>query len=400
MPHTLITFVALVLAVLGCDGAREGELALSPPTLQAVLREPDAFVKARGLGTLLPTLGPEAVSEVRLAIESPEFGIGASETELLTRWWAMHEPEEATQWAFFRSPRGYRVAAIAVAVETWAATDAEAVAAFLRDTNSLPRSHQGPELEAAQIALVRGWFDSTDSSLVEYIRDLGIGIEQQRALGVLARKMFHRDGAAALTRWAESLPDDPKSFKLAAFRQIALVLAGANPGAAVAWCASHCDGPFGSNVRMMIATSWAARDGLAAMAWLSTQSRGAEADLAVRAGFGSWLRADREAALRWMASRGLQGVEPWLQQAIVLYANALSREDPAEAVRWASLIEEDAERELAWTRIARRWLSRDESAAEAWLGQSLLGEEARDKARKLPARQTNRKPDRDPEARP
>ena len=139
-------------------------------------------------------------------------------------------------------------------------------------------------------------------------------------------------------------------------------LAQADPAAAVAWCAAHCEGPFGSNVRKLVAARWAARDGPAALTWLATAPANTERELAVRDAFLTWLRRDREAALGWMGTRGREGVAPWLRPALDLYAVAISRESGAEALTWAALIEDEARRETAFVAIARRWRANDESA--------------------------------------
>jgi hypothetical protein len=233
----------------------------------------------------------------------------------------------------------------------------------------------------AQIALVRGWYQSGRPGLEDYIRDLGQSFEQQRALGALARIRVRLDGPEAVMRWAESLPDEPKHFKLAAFRRVGSALAEADLDAARRWCDAQCDGPFGSNVRMRIASHWVGDDGPAAMEWLSTQTPGPETDFAVRIAFRTWVWEDREAALRWTAAKGREGLEPWLKPALVVYVRSLAEDDPAEAARWATLIEDDEEREFALIDLARRWREQDEDEAEAWLRQSPLSEEAREKAR-------------------
>ena len=73
--------------------------------------------------------------------------------------------------------------------------------------------------------------------------------------------------------------------------------------------------------------------------------------------------------------------EPWLRPLIGTYALQLAADSPAEAIPWAERVEYEAARELLLVRIARRWLSQDEEAAEAWLSQSPLSERAREEAR-------------------
>jgi hypothetical protein len=349
----------------------------SVDALVGVLRDPDAFSRARRLATLLPTLGPEVLPEVRAALEDTSLELWATEIELLVRFWATHEPAEATHWAYTWSSPGYGTAAIAVALEMWAREDPEAA---LQHARTHPGSKTGNMM--AQIVLVRGWYQSGRPGLEDYLSDLGEQtFEQQRALGTLARITIQRDGPEAVMRWAESLPDEPASFKLAAFRQVGTELAEADLDAARRWCDAHCDGPFGGNVRKRIATRWVVRDGPAAMEWLSTQTAGADRDFAVRIVFRGWVFLDREAAFRWMAPKGPDGLEPWLKPAVVIYTNFLAQDDAAGAAKWAPLIEDEEEREIAFIGLARRWREQDEAAAEAWLRQSPLSEEAREKAR-------------------
>jgi hypothetical protein len=349
-----------------------------------VLSEPDAFLRASRLANLLPTLGPDAVPTVAELVMDPSrvVGIGATETELLVRFWATYEPAAATRWALFRAPLGYRVAAVVPAIELWARADPEAAAqqvlvAGFKETIAS---------KAAQVAMVRGWLESDDpGGLVDHIRDLGVGFERQRALAAFARGTIQHDGPEAIMRWAESLPDEPKRFKLAAYRQVGSELAMLDLDAALRWCESHCEGPFGGSVRRLIATRWAAVDGLATLEWLSTAPSGLEREVAVRTAFNTWASSERAEAFSWLAAHGPDGFEPWLRPAVVEYAKLLSAESPPEALKWAELIEDDEEREFIMVWILRRWRGQDEGVAEEWLQQSALSEEAREKARS-PAR--------------
>lgn len=355
--------------------------AQEKPAVEAILEvllEPDDFARARRLSTLLPTLGSESVPEARRALESPAVDRRAVEIALLLRFWATHDPAGASDWALSRSPRGLRSSSLAVAIETWARADPNAALAWIRATP--PSTEIGSE--AIEVALIRGWFDSNHSGLEDYIRNLGPSFERQRALASLARRSIQRNGPGVLVSWAEALPDEPRRFKLAAFRQVASELAQrTDPAAAVAWCEAHCDGPFGSNVRKLVAMRWAARDGPAAFEWLATAPAGAERDRAVQDAFLAWLRTDREAALGWVEASSSEGIEPWLRPALDLYAVSISDERPIEALSWAAQINDDTRRETAFIAIARRWREQDPSAAEAWVEQSPLSEKARERVR-------------------
>ena len=123
-------------------------------------------------------------------------------------------------------------------------------------------------------------------------------------------------------------------------------------------------------------------DGAAALEWLSdTAPEGHDKNLAVRASFALWGQVDREATLAWMATRPTGEPEAWLQPVFPVYARLLSEDSPADAIEWAERIEGDEEREIVLTEVARAWRLRDEAAAEAWLLQSSLSEETREKVR-------------------
>jgi hypothetical protein len=134
-------------------------------------------------------------------------------------------------------------------------------------------------------------------------------------------------------------------------------------------------------LRGLIARNWVVDDGPAALAWLSSASEGYERDHAVRLTFAKWARTDREAALRWMASQTTGETEPWLQPIYPVYAKLLAADAPADAIEWAERIEGDAERETVLIMVARVWRHLDEAAAEDWLLESSLSEEAREKVR-------------------
>jgi hypothetical protein len=101
----------------------------------------------------------------------------------------------------------------------------------------------------------------------------------------------------------------------------------------------------------------------------------------VRLTFALWGRRDREAALGWMATQTTGEPEAWLRPIYPVYAKLLAADAPTEAIQWAERIEKAPERELVLIKVARVWRYLDEAAAEAWLLESSLSEEAREKVR-------------------
>jgi len=342
-----------------------------------VLRNPDAFARARTLATLLPTLGAEHVAAVKQIFSDTSLDLGPSEIELLVRFWASHEPEQATQWALEESPQGYRLAAVVPAFTIWAELDPHAAANAAEE----PAAQEPDVRDAVLIALVRGWYKADPVELAQYIHDLDMGFPRQRALSTFIRATIQAHGVDAATHWAESLPDDDAAYKMAAFRQVASVVPLFDHEAGLRWCDAHCEGPYGNNLRSILARRWARRDGAAALEWLSRAPVNHDNQLAVRATFALWARTDRAAALVWMADQTADGMPAWLVPTLPVYARLLAEQSPAQAIEWAEQIEGSEEREIVLVDIARTWRERDEAAAEAWLLRSPLSEEAREKAR-------------------
>lgn len=346
--------------------------------LSDVLRDRDAFSRARRLGTLLPTLGPNAVPAVKLVVEDPTLDLGDTEVDLLLRFWAMHRPEEASHWALGKSLPEHRFNAISSVGLAWAEVDPQTAATVI-----LAWGEYMPTLNRVlEKALVRGMFAVNDPpELQEYLRAQGMSFRGVRAIATYIRAVIQTQGVEAAQRWAESLPgddEDDAAFKLSAYRQIADALGAFDFEAGIRWCDTHCDGPFGKNLRNIIARNWVSIDGPAALAWLSSAPEGRDTDLAVRITFAKWSREDRDAALSWMAAQTIEEPEPWISPIFPVYARLLAKDAPLEAIKWAKRSEDS---EIVLIKVVTAWREVDETAAEAWLLQSSLSEEAREKVR-------------------
>jgi hypothetical protein len=261
--------LTLACAVLGSSvelaSAGEPERISDEASLETVreaLRAQDAFSRSARLAALLPRLGPEAAGQVPALLKDVTLEVGVAETALLVRLWAAHDPRAATEWALLHSHPPRRAAAVDSAVERWAREDPGAALQELR-------ARAGPSAfgEVAQVALVRGWFDGGKPGLVDHIRDLGVGIERQRALATFVRRTILRKGPEAAVGFAESVPPDDDKYKLEVMPQTGSELAIQHPEIAAAWCERVCANEDG--VRTLVAQRWAARSGLPALEWAS-----------------------------------------------------------------------------------------------------------------------------------
>lgn len=346
-------------------------------TLEAALRDRNPWSRARRLAELFANSGPEAVPEVAERLQSPMTALGAAELDLLLRYWATHEPEAAARWAAEESPKGNRFAAVLTTVEVWAEQEPRAVAAFIDREWSKDQEVYGP----ARVALVRGWFTRDPEGLVSHMQLLGYGLDRQRLLSPFVKLLIRRLGPAEAAKWAESLPEEDEDFKVDVYRLLASALTLLDLEAALRWCEAQCDGPYDKDLRTTIATRWLRRDGAAAFTWLSEAPPSPERSRGLRFGYLDWAKEDRDAALAFMRESLAGEPRDWHPEIYAIYARVLALHSPAEAIEWADRVDDEEQREAVLVQIARHWRTLDEDAAEVWLLQSPLSEEAREQVR-------------------
>jgi hypothetical protein len=381
-------------ALAGCDAPPTPDATPSVPdarpsvgSLAEALEDPDPYARARNLGALLPTLGADAVLEVQQALDEFRLDLGAVEFELLLRFWALQEPAEATAWTFKRSSPLYRNAASRTVIEIWAAADP--TAAVVAVESAVAEANE-EVARVAQLALVQGWFQTDRPGLEAYIYGLGSGGKRQRSIYAYVLSLAAAEGSDAAIRWAESTPEDDIRYKREVYSQVASALVWADVPAAVRFCDAHCDGPYGRSLRNVLVRT-RLRDGDYGgdvVEWVGRVPEGNEQQRANKrhslwVAYATWAYRDRESAIDWMAQKIAEAEEPppWVRLLYGEYARQLAVDSPEKAIQWAERVEDEGERELTLTRIARYWLTQDEEAAEAWLSQSSLSERAREQAR-------------------
>ncbi len=350
--------------------------------IRGILIEHNVLARALALSKLLAGAGPEQVPAVVTLLQTGAFGLGSVEAGLLTRFWAMHDPEAAADYALKHSaPLGVRPIVAETAIETWATQDPQAAREFV---DSYLVNVAGAVGETAMSAFVRGWYQSGEPGLEQFVKDLGQGAPQRRHLAAYVDEMIYREGVDAVVQWLDEFPDDDERFKRTAYRAGAPVLMKADREFAKAWCEKHCDRGYAEHARALMAREWAREDGPAALEWVSQAPAGDERDRAVWSTISDWRITDPNGAIAWVKGMDPDDVKPWLYPAVDRFANWLSWEQPLLAYRWAEHIQDPARREQVMITITHRYREVDEAGADAWLAQSPLSEEAREKASTLP----------------
>jgi hypothetical protein len=379
-PLAILVTAGLICAA--CDRERPprsadagGSGAASGPdftyeSLVELVTNPDHFAVARTLGERLPTLGPGSLPALKEVLENAsDVDLDAVSFELLMRYWALHEPAEATYFAMVKAPRAYAVAAIYATLWPWAAADPQKAL----ENAKIWTMAEGDPGAAAQIALVRGWYDSGKPGLEQYIQDLGASFQRQRAVLTYATAMIRAHGGEAAIRWAEAVPKDDAPYKADVLQGVASALVPLDLDAAQRFCDAHCEGPNGSTMRDWIARRWSRRDGAAAIEWLAKAPESAQRDVTIRYTYSVWAGRVPETALRWLKEKRAANPRPaWIAATTPPYARALGQTEPAEALSVAEEIAGPQERDMIKVEILRGWRQRDEAAAERWLQASSL----------------------------
>jgi hypothetical protein len=131
----------------------------------------------------------------------------------------------------------------------------------------------------------------------------------------------------------------------------------------------------------IVAEQWGIKDGRAALDWVRGLPDETVHHQAAREAFRTWFESDRAAAVAWLESETLTIFHDPIT---IFYANELSYSTPAEGVGWCERIFNEGRRLACLKKMGAKWYLRDAVAAETWLQQSPLDEEARRAVRTPP----------------
>jgi len=354
---------------------RFGSAAIGPdPSSAASFRkamdEDDPVVRAIGISRFLRRLSAENVGEVAKIVEAEKNWLPDPALLLFMTAWTSFDEMGALDWAFTR-PGHFRRRASAAVVESLAFRNpSSALSAIdaLNDPTALLRLHDH---------MISGWARSDfKDALARYITEITRPSDRQRATQILALEIL-KGGVEASIEWADEIPDDAaQNFKQTAVRRVANDVAGIDPERAAQWIGGQSDRPYAPIARDAIATRWVERDPVAAMNWLLTVPASDERRKTIRSTFSTWLESDPGAATKWLRSASpAEAADP----AIMVVVRRDSMRRPGSALDWAHLIHDDGLRRSTLIEVARRWLERDPKAFKAWLPNSGLRGDIRQK---------------------
>jgi hypothetical protein len=381
LPQT--SLLTMAMAITGCGPAQQPTApANAPSDARAAIAErvaaPASVANLVELARVLEQLGPAAIPAIPPTILHPGESLDAPRALVMLQFWIDQDAKAAAEWISKASPLGYRSLAMIPAVERIAESDPQAAVPFVGGSGSADQRLLKP--------LVRGWVRSGQPGVEDWIRNLGYGFKRQKALGAYFRARIEKDGAPAAIAWLVERAKNEDGLYEEAFSRFTSELTYADPKAGTEWYEKHRSGPMGKGLMMSVIDAWVAVDGPAAMRWVSQQPEGEERDHAVLDGVRWWGIADVQGLKKWGRELGVGELGPWFQPGLPIFARLYGADEPLEGIRWAEAITDEPTRVLTLTQIARQWRSTDATAADAWLAQSPLSEEDRERARTPRAR--------------
>ena len=389
----LLLLVPLLLP-LGCgedpqrSTAAEVTIGADPVAqILEILAINDRFDRTEKLIATLRALPAEQVNEViPAALDQMDTPLRDIERVFLVSRWAKANPPKATRWAMASEHEDLlRSMMFDEAVYLWAFSDTESIRTDLKVSLYSLRSWDPTMLRA----FVRGWYDSGEPDLVEYIRDMSLsGDDRQRALSQLIKTKLADSSPDEMIAWATNLRGE-KSFLSYIYSRLAADIAAIDPARAVAWCEEVCDTEVAEDLPHWIASSWVREGGVDAMDWIVSQPDTLSARIGIRSSFRRFANNFPEESDTWVenfSEEDRRGEN--LQGPVLMYINRQSSLNKVDvALEWTKYIGNDWERERSLSTIARRWLRQDEDAANAWLTETTeLAEVTKTELREAAAR--------------
>jgi hypothetical protein len=233
---------------------------------------------------------------------------------------------------------------------------------------------------------VTGWAHSPrgQEGLAGFIADLPPLHPRVELIETAVRELVRGGGAEAALGWAEPVLRDEgyePTFKRSVFKAAAGSAAQWDPERTAAWAVEHSGADYAEEAVGIVAKHWGRRDGAAAMAWLGEQPAGERRDQAAREAFGQWSRTDPRSAGAWLNAEQPTALH---DPALEFKAQRIAAHEPERALGLCERIQDSARQQGCLESTAKKWYAQDAVAAETWLQQSSLDDEARSRVREIP----------------
>ncbi|MGH7956186.1 MAG: hypothetical protein ACREH8_04155 [Opitutaceae bacterium] len=255
----------------------------------------------------------------------------------------------------------FRTELLGAVLAQWSTHDAPAAIAW---------AQQLADVSLQQTALIHvsyRWFELDPKGALAYAA--GLPAEHAQFVTTLLGQ-WGRQAPAEAAAWAMQVRDG--AVRERAIASAVAAWAENDARAAAEFVAKLPPGHLQKEAAVSVVSAWAQNEPATAAQWVAAFPAGRERDYAVENLIYRWAPFDPASALVWINRLPATERDP----AIHAGAGGLIETRPDLATAWAVAIGNDGKRSQQAERAARQWLATDRSAAEAWIRQSLLpGEE-------------------------
>ena len=387
---------------LGCGDSRlesaeaSGSAGMGP-ALRAALAEGSRLERFRVLTETLDGLEPGNLAEAVAVYDGELSGLGDCEIGIFVDAWARFDPLSAVEHVRGWPLMSKRKVGLERAIQSWALRHPEEARMAAEEIIADQPGFRSVLIENLGL----GWTYSGHPGVVAFVGDLPT-VLRSRANVAMVGAQTRRLGAAGLLSWADEVLvelEGDREFQRGFFRRVAHAAGQREPERTAVWVGEHAGSAYAYDGPRIVGQHWVNRDPAAAFEWLSAGKADEETADAIRRVLTRWFEQDRPAAEDWLESAERTTLP---DSALDYYAQDLVKRLEIEmAISWAESIRDESLREASLGTVATPWYRREPAAAEAWLQQSSLSEEAREAVRHPPAEQkADRKRDRAPSGDP
>ena len=258
------------------------------------------------------------------------------------------------------------------ALAGWVSADPQAASDWYASLEKTSKDSYANQ-DYLKMGMVHGLANADPGLATAFVLEHAAGGDKsaRQMIGIIAQKIQQVEGPAEAARWAASLPSD--ELRGPAMGHAASTYATSDPEGAAEWARSVADRPGGSHAVGVVSRQLARRDAPAAVEWLESLGDSPASHSGYHAAFESWAGNDPAAA-----SQRLVEMPPSRARDFAI-SGLVSRtrwEDPHAAITWANEIAEPQRRETALVTAGQAFMHRNRSAAQEWLANSGLSEQA------------------------
>jgi hypothetical protein len=280
-------------------------------------------------------------------------------------------PRESSLWMnLFCTAWGAKEGASALAAVTtrdereaaltgWARSNSAAAMEWLA---ALPKEMDSGDRRGLERSLVRGMARNDPQAALDYIATAS---DRSDLVRVLTREQV-ANGVPATARWAAELPDS--DLRGPALEAVARHYMQVDPASGMVWAAESATAPEMRQAVGRIADRMADQDVLAAYKWTQQLPPGAGQEEAYQQVFSEWARKDPTASSQELLR---MPTGPQRDNAIHSFAGSLVRENPQDAMVWATAIGDPGLRLNTQIDVARKWHDTSPAAAQSWIAANL-----------------------------